>query len=247
MIPNNPIFTDDTTEEDFLEILPEPPKSSTGTEALAIGGEVLDGGSVLRRDLAYWSLIPVGSGIGFESRFELRRYDSNQKKWFLLHSLDAQFSDSALITDLSFAFDKYNHLFATYKDHTGINIFWFDTRVSKYNTNPFYDGVTPYMFWDGGSNGYHTGADVIFLFARDNTLQMRNSSEFFTVPYQVIGLKDNLSIKKIGLTKGARLQITFHKVPIDFKDISGWAEKCKVESPWAKIGNEETNIVRCRG
>jgi len=243
VIPNNPNFSDDKVFEDTIEILPIPPKSVVGLEAMAIGGDTLDGGFVSRLKFSYWSITPVGEGDGLESRFELRKYDYDSSAWALEHSIDAEFTDSSTFIELSLAFDKNNHLFVTYQDHTGINIFWFDSRVDLYNTNPYGLGETPRMFYDGGFYGIHNLSDVIFLYTRDQILYMSNSSEFFINEYNTLPIDENLGIKDINLTITGKLQITFHKIPLDTLDHV--VEICDSKTQWTNINKNVNEIKRC--
>lgn len=240
MIPNNPMFSSEVDFEDVIEILPLPPKSVSGLEAMAIGGEILDGGLSTRKNFTYWSVTPVGIGAGLDTRFELRAYRNNN--WVVEHSIDAEFEDSSKFESLSLAFDNNNHMFIAYKDHTGINIFWYDGRVGVYNTNPYGEGTTPFMFHDGGLYGFHNTSDVIFMYSKNQVLHMSNSSNYFTEEHETLPIDGNIGIKEINITITGKLQIVFYKIPFD--SFSHMVELCKNDTVWTPLAKNGNNIKR---
>ena len=240
MIPNNPNFADDSSIEETITFAELPPKSVAGIESMAIGGVDLDGGEFTRRNQVYWSITPIGSGIGTESRFELRKWDG--VSWSLEHSIDSEFTDSSTFEDLSLAFDKYNNMFVAYKDHTGINLFWYDSRVGSYNTIPYGDGATPRVYYDGGANVIHSTSDVVFMYTLNQILYTSNSSEFFVYKYNTLPVNENVGIKDIGITVTGKLQIVFHKVPFD--TYNHIVELCKNDTVWTPLVKSGNNIKR---
>ena len=240
MIPNNPNFTGDSVIEEPLVLLPEPPKAISGVESLTIGGDIIGGGNVSRKHLTYWSI--SASGYGSSASFDIMKYDY-LLGWSFELSLEASFTDSSLITEISASFTDNNNLCIAYKDETGINNYWYDPRSSQYVTIPYGEGKTPKTFSDGGYYGIHPTSDVIFLYVKNSIIHMSNSSEYFANVYQSLPIEGNVGISDVYLTNTAKLQIVLTKIPLDsFNHI---VEICQNETIWTTINKNNNAIKRC--